>query len=228
MAATMTDTNSRSRTRQVRVPGAPARGAKRQRMSRTGSRQVLTVRGRRVTPEVGDRSKFRFAALAIGVFVLGIAIAMFLSGLSTQQSLQIYEARQTESTLADEVTVLERDAEYLKSTSEIARRAAEMGMVSVGQPAVLVVAEDGTVHEVRPGDPNAQALLDVNGTPMRPEAPTSDPDQTEHVPGMGGIQEPEQPQPQPEPPAAPQPEVVPEPEPVPEMAIAPEPDPAVD
>lgn len=181
-----------------------------------------------MTPEVGDRSKFRFAALAIGVFVLGIAIAMFLSGLSTQQSLQIYEARQTESTLADEVTVLERDAEYLKSTSEIARRAAEMGMVSVGQPAVLVVGEDGAVHEVRPGDPGAQELFDVNGTPMRPEAPTSDPDQTEYVPGMGGIQEPEQPQPQPEPPAAPQPEVVPEPEPVPEMAIAPEPDPAVD
>lgn len=227
MAATMTDTNSRTTIRRDRTTDVAPSSGRRGRMSRVGSRQVLTVRGRRVSTTVTDRSKFRFAGLAILVFVVGIAIAMFLSGLSTAQSLELHEARQAESVLADEVTVLERDAEYLKSTSEIARRASELGMVNVGQPAVLVVAEDGSVHEVRPGDPGAQEILDVNGTPMRPEAPTSDPEQTENVPGMGGIQE-EQPQPQPEMPPAPEPEGAPLPEPAPDMVLLPEPEPAVD
>lgn len=191
MAATITDdaparTIGRGRVDSPAAP-APSRRGKGRRSTyrgRTGSRQVVSLRGRRLTNTTEDRSTVRFAIGSIVVVVLGIMLAMVLSGLSTSQSFQLNEARQEEKRLRDGISVLERDVEFQRSTAEIARRAAEMGMVNVEQPAILVVGEDGAVHEVRPGDPAHQRIVDINGAAVRPDAPTSDPAETENVPGM--------------------------------------------
>lgn len=191
MAATITDdaaarTIGRGRVDSPAAP-APSRRGKGRRSTyrgRTGSRQVVSLRGRRLTNTTEDRSTVRFAIGSIVVVVLGIMLAMVLSGLSTSQSFQLNEARQEEQRLRDGISVLERDVEFQRSTAEIARRAAEMGMVNVEQPAILVVGEDGAVHEVRPGDPAHQRIVDINGAAVRPDAPTSDPAETENVPGM--------------------------------------------
>lgn len=194
MAATITDeTLARPAGRGTAVPrttgpavgparrGRGRRGAYR---GRTGSRQVVSRRGRRLTNTTEDKSAIRFSVVAIAVFVTGIVLAMILSGLSTTQSIQLTEARQQEQSLRDGIEVLERDVEYQRSTAEIARQAAEFGMVNVEQPMILVTDENGVVHEVRAGSPEHQRIVDINGDAVRPDAPTSDPDETRVVPGM--------------------------------------------
>ena len=191
MAATITD-DAPARTigrGSVASPAAPAparrgKGRRSTYRGRTGSRQIVSLRGRRLTNTTADKSTVRFAVGSIIVVVLGIMLAMGLSGLSTSQTFQLSEARQEEQRLRDGISVLERDVEFQRSTAEIARRAAEAGMVNVEQPAILVVGEDGAVHEVRPGDPAHQRIVDINGAAVRPDAPTSDPAETDRVPGM--------------------------------------------
>ena len=179
MAATITD-DAPARTigrGSVASPAAPAparrgKGRRSTYRGRTGSRQIVSLRGRRLTNTTADKSTVRFAVGSIIVVVLGIMLAMGLSGLSTSQTFQLSEARQEEQRLRDGISVLERDVEFQRSTAEIARRAAEAGMVNVEQPAILVVGEDGAVHEVRPGDPAHQRIVDINGAAVRPDAPT--------------------------------------------------------
>src|SRR5699024_7159078 len=146
MAVTITDDAPARTTGRGRVgsPAAPApsrrgKGRRSTLKGRTGSRQVVSRRGRRLTNTTADRSKVHFAIGSIIVVVLGIVLAMVLSGLSTSQSFQLSAARQEEQRLRDGISVLERDVEFQRSTAEIARRATEMGMVNVENPAILVV-----------------------------------------------------------------------------------------
>ena len=59
----------------------------RRRFGRTGSQQVISVRGRRVTTSSRDNHKFAGAAVMIILVVAGIVAAMWLSGISTSTSL---------------------------------------------------------------------------------------------------------------------------------------------
>lgn len=196
MAATITDeTLARPAGRGTTIPrttGPVADPARRGRSrgrggayrGRTGSRQVVSRRGRRLTKTTENNAATRFSVLVVGVFVIGVVLAMILSGLSTTQSIELTEARRQEQSLRDGIEVLERDVEYQRSTAEIARRAAEFGMVNVEQPVILVTDENGVVHEVRAGSPEHQRIIDINGSAVRPDAPTSDPNETRVVPGM--------------------------------------------
>ena len=189
MAATITDDAPARTTGRGRVgsPAAPApsrrgKGRRSTLKGRTGSRQVVSRRGRRLTNTTADRSKVHFAIGSIIVVVLGIVLAMVLSGLSTSQSFQLSAARQEEQRLRDGISVLERDVEFQRSTAEIARRATEMGMVNVENPAILVVGEDGVVHEVR-----RETRAPAHRRHQRRRAPRRadlEPAETENVPGM--------------------------------------------
>lgn len=233
MAAIITDgpRTSRGARGGVATPARrrprPGRGA-----IRLGSRQVVSVRGRRLPTAEADRTRRRNATLIIALAVAAVAAALVLSGFSTQRSLEIAAAREQEKALIDQVEVLERDTEYLRSTAEIARRAAELGMVTPEQPAILVAGPEG-LAEVRPAEAEARGIIDLNGAPTRPAPPTSDPAQTAQVPGMAGPVVEERPGPgrgaltpyAPAPPAAPPaPEQAPAaPPPAPENAPAPPP-----
>ena len=151
---------------------------------RPGSRQQLTVRGRRVTGRnPRDRSVVWTWVVLVALFVAGVTMAMYPSGRTTEQSFELSEARETSTTLSNEIESLNRDVEHASSTQNLAAEATRMGMVVPGQTGVLNV--DGeNVDEVRPADSaEGTPLTDVNGD-VRSQGPTSDPDDTSQVPGL--------------------------------------------
>ncbi len=171
-----------------------ATAVKRKRHSRLGSQQVVVERGRRLTKTTEDRTKFKFGSLAILIVVIGVVIAMVLSGLSTSQTMRLSEAREESRDLANQIAVLERDIAYSGSTAEIARQAGDMNLVQYEQPAILTVDAEGNLVEVRAGSSEYRRLLDINGSgnSRAEHAPTSDPAQTDNVPGMQAPAVPEQ------------------------------------
>lgn len=153
--------------------------------SRIGSKQVISVRGRRVAKEQTDPKKVLNITVAILAAVAAIAFAMYLSGMSTEKQLEISAAQVRERELRNSLEVLERDVAYLRSTGQLAQWAAQEGLVNPQQPAILMLNPEGELVEVRPGDAATQGFVDLNdAAPSRPHQPSSDPAETENVPGM--------------------------------------------
>ncbi|AWB84359.1 hypothetical protein C3E79_07580 [Corynebacterium liangguodongii] len=152
---------------------------------RLGSQQVVSIRGRRVAEVNRARHAFtRVTAVAVPLLIFGVIVAMVLSGLSTGQAFRIQELQARERALGNEVETLNRDAESLKSSSHLAKGAAEAGMVVSQQPGILTVAPDGAVTEARPFNPEAtQPLTDAASDNKRPgdNRATSDRDATAQV-----------------------------------------------
>lgn len=187
-SGTATLTRSDTRTRRPReaapsprriaphIPHSPGRG-------RLGSRQVVSVRGRRVgVPTAAKRRFSTVSAVAIPLLVAGIVLAMVLSGASTNQSFTIQQLQTRERALSNEVESLNRDLEDARSSAEIAQRASAAGMVVPGEPGILAVDEAGAVTEQRPADPEASTrVVDVNGTAPGSGRASSDREATSEI-----------------------------------------------
>lgn len=156
--------------------GAPERGNR-----RLGSRQVVSVRGRRVAPAKKASSLARVSVVAIIMLISGVALAMWLSGLATQQTFRIQQLSSQESQLSNQLETLHRDLENVSSSAEVARRASDMGMVVPQQPGILEASQPGQVEELRPAGPGTSPVIDVNGAPVRPGQASSDPDRTDEL-----------------------------------------------
>ncbi len=146
------------------------------RKGRLGSKQVVSVRGRRVTVASETRRKFSTVTLiALPLLVAGVVLAMFLSGLSTNQSFTVQQLQNRERNLSNEVESLNRDLEDLRSSAEIAQRGSEAGMVVPLQPGIIANDGNGGVNEQRPADPGkVQKVMDVNGAPVQAGRASSD------------------------------------------------------
>lgn len=151
------------------VPHGKSRG-------RLGSQQVVSVRGRRVAPAAAKQNPLvKTGGLAAVLLVVGVAIAMVLSGLSTTQTFTIQELQSQERTLKNEVESLNRDLEDLQSSAEIAQRASESGMLVASEPGVVDVSEDGRFEKKRDFNPESVSpVRDVNGAPTRGTRASSD------------------------------------------------------
>ncbi|MDK8822318.1 hypothetical protein QP980_00340 [Corynebacterium coyleae] len=150
------------------VPHSRGRG-------RLGSQQVVSVRGRRVGTVAAPSRFSAVSALAVPLLVIGIAIAMLLSGVATTQTFTIQQLQSKERELANEVESLNRDLEDRRSAAEIAQRAAGAGMVVAGEPGLVEVMEDGRAEERRPFNPEKVAkIVDVNGEALRQGRASSD------------------------------------------------------
>lgn len=148
-----------------------------------GSRQVLSVRGRRVVAPKADHGTIRFAGLVVVLLVIGVIGMMGLSGLSTDQTFQLQELKEQDSQLTNQLETMKRDVENAKASAEIVRQAADAGYVVSDQPGVLAVQNDGSVREQRAANPGAtRPIVDVNGRPtgMANQA-SSDPAETHAV-----------------------------------------------
>ena len=157
-------------------PLAPNRG-------RLGSKQVVSVRGRRV---VGTAVKRRFStvtAVAIPLLLAGVVLAMVLSGMATHQSFTIQQLQSRERGLHNEVESLNRDLEDVRSSASVAKRAGEAGMVVPGEPGIVAVNGAGEAAEQRPADPEAATkVVDVNDTGAAgARRPSSDKNATSEV-----------------------------------------------
>ena len=163
---------------------APGRSTRRFGGSRVGSRQQVSVRGRRIIAlERGNPKLTRRIVLAVTVFILGVVSIMALSAVTTKQSFQISDAQSRSTTLENEIESLNRDVANAKSSANIAKEASEMGMVTPNQSGIL---EDrgGKIEEARPANAeDGKEVVDVNGEAKRRGA-TSDPNKTERVEGL--------------------------------------------
>ncbi|MDN5581581.1 MAG: hypothetical protein ACTH2Y_00660 [Corynebacterium sp.] len=151
---------------------------------RRGSRQQVSVRGRRVSvPTAKERSVVRTWVVLLLIFVAGVAFAMYLSGKTTEQSFQLSEAQEQSTSLSNELESLHRDVEDASSTQRIAAEASRLGMVAPAQAGVLNVDGD-EVNELRAADSGSTLpITDINGE-VTAQRPTSDPDATDQVPGL--------------------------------------------
>lgn len=151
---------------------------------RRGSRQQVSIRGRRVTVKTAaERSAVWVWVVLLSVAIAGVALAMYLSGKSTEQSFALSEARDTSTSLANELESLNRDVADASSTQRIAEEASLMGMVVPGQAGVLNVEGDH-INELRTANPDSTLpVTDINGD-VESRGPTSDPEQTGDVPGL--------------------------------------------
>lgn len=193
-----------------------------------GSKQVVSVRGRRVGATKRTSMLAKLSAVALGFLIGGVALAMFLSGVSTQQTFQLQQLVAQESQLDNQLESLNRDLENSRSSAEIARQAAEMGLVVPNQPGILAVAENGETAEQRPADLSTRPIIDMHGQPVPSNPASSNPADTEELSdNLEAIPEGESqlPADQPAPAPAPVPEIAPY---APNVAAAPNEDVAQD
>lgn len=148
---------------------------------KTGSRQVLSVRGRRVSS--GKRTSLVAKLLGVSVVLLGagVALAMMLSGISTEQTFRMQQLVAREAQLNNQLETLNRDLEDASSSAELARRASEMGMAVPEQPGVLRVEDNGDIVEQRPSEPGTRPIIDINGQADQPNRASSNPTDTEDL-----------------------------------------------
>ena len=150
-----------------------------------GSKQVVSVRGRRVVAPKARPGVIRFASLIVALLVCGVVGMMALSGTSTKQTFRLQQLRSQDTQLANQLETLRRDVEDAKSAAEVARQASENGFVVAEQPGVLVVQPNGAIEEQRVADPGAtRPIVDVNGRSTRSSNPaSSNPSETREVSG---------------------------------------------
>lgn len=154
----------------------PGRGGR-----RLGSRQVVSVRGRRIGPIKNIGMLPRVSAVAITLLIAGVVLAMWLSGIATQQTFRISQLVAQESQLENQIETLNRDLHSVSSSAELARRAQEMDMVVPQQPGILTREENGEITESRPATQDVSPMIDINGEPIRPGQASTDPNETDEL-----------------------------------------------
>ncbi|MGA9871888.1 MAG: hypothetical protein WBQ44_12200 [Rhodococcus sp. (in: high G+C Gram-positive bacteria)] len=113
-------------------------------------------------------ARIPFVALIIGLLSLGMGLTLLLTTRSAEDSYVLSDAKAQNERLVQERASLQRDVELADSAPELARKAAEQGMVPAANAARLLVAADGSVQVVGTPEP-------AQGTPVAPlDPPESD------------------------------------------------------
>lgn len=172
----------RDRGRTTLTPPKPRFAPHVPRPSRLGSKQVVSVRGRRISTTETKRKFSRVSVLSLPLLVLGIFGAMLLSALSTQQTFTIQQLQSEERALNNEIETLNRNVEDSRAAAELAARADKAGMVVPGQAGIITVNDRGEAVEAGPADPaKTLRVVDVNSDTVRVDRATSDRRATEDV-----------------------------------------------
>ena len=172
----------RDRGRTTLTPPKPRFAPHVPRPSRLGSKQVVSVRGRRISTTETKRKFSRVSVLSLPLLVLGIFGAMLLSALSTQQTFTIQQLQSEERALNNEIETLNRNVEDSRAAAELAARADKAGMVVPGQAGIITVNDRGEAIEAGPADPaKTLRVMDVNSDTVRVDRATSDRRATDDV-----------------------------------------------
>ena len=109
------------------------------------------------TPTRAPAGTAPFVLLIMVLLTGGLVATLWLSTAAAADSYRLDEARQVARDLSEQSERLHRDVEAAQSAPALAAAARAQGMVPAGEPAVLVVAPDGSSQVV--GDPKpAQAV----------------------------------------------------------------------
>lgn len=106
-------------------------------------------------------ARIPFVALIIGLLALGLGLTLLLTTRSAGDSYDLSAAKVVNTELAQQRAALQRDNELAESAPELARKAAELGMVPAKNPARLIVAPAGGVQVVGTPAP-------ADGAPVAP------------------------------------------------------------
>lgn len=164
-----------SRTGTPAIPaqrGAPAAQRAYAKRDERLRRLVGGVRPSRSGPSTRRAQFVLFVMVLLGV---GLVLTLWLSTAAAADSYRLQDARTAAGTLSEQAEQLRREVAVAASAPELARRAVEMGMVPVQDPARLVVGADGAVTVV--GEPvvASRPAPPVVATPPAPVAPPADP-----------------------------------------------------
>lgn len=97
------------------------------------------------------RSRASFVLLMMSLLATGVALTLWLSTQAIADSYRLERMRAETARLEERAEQLQRDVARQESPAELAERARELGMVPSGNPARIVVSEDGKPKLV--GDP---------------------------------------------------------------------------
>ncbi|MGB3373442.1 MAG: hypothetical protein WBA81_22690 [Rhodococcus sp. (in: high G+C Gram-positive bacteria)] len=173
----MTITSSSPRTKRRprstgSAPGSGRSGAASRAYERRQQRAVSlggeSVSGSHATARTGlsttaITARIPFVALIIGLLSLGLGLTLLLTTRSAGDSYDLSEAKLQNERLVQERASLQRDVELADSAPELARKAAELGMIPALNAARIVVGEDGAIQVVgtpAPAQGNPVAPLD--------------------------------------------------------------------
>jgi len=156
-AATIPAQRGKQRRAQQATPGVARPSAATRAYARRDDRlrklvgdRVGRVRLSRVTAVPG---RTPFVLLVMGLLGVGLVATLWLSTAAAVDSYRLTDARTAARSLQEQSEQLHRQVATMESAPEIARRAEQLGMVSIQDPPRLVVAPDGGVTVV--GEPHA-------------------------------------------------------------------------
>lgn len=133
-------------------------------------------------------ARIPFVALIICLLSLGLGLTLLLTTRSAGDSYNLSDAKAYNEKLVQERSSLQRDVELADSAPELARKAAEQGMIPAANAARLLVAEDGSVQvigEPAPASGNPVAPLDPpdsQGTSQSLDSESRNPAQVRNQP----------------------------------------------
>jgi hypothetical protein len=148
-----TSTRPASRDTGTRRPAAPTRPATKPATRTTDTRASGTA---------------PFVLLIMVLLTGGLVATLWLSTAAAADSYRLDEARQVARDLSEQSERLHRDVEAAQSAPALAAAARAQGMVPAGEPAVLVIAPDGSsqvVGDPKPAQPLAPPPVAVPATP---------------------------------------------------------------
>lgn len=152
-------TGTAVRTTPVTIPaqrGAPPVAAPRRDGSQGAARKAYARRDERVRRLVDGRpacvavstGRAQFVLLVMVLLAVGLVATLGLSTAATADSYRLRDERTQAHALSEWSDRLHREVAAMDAAPELARRAGELGMVPVQDPARLVVAADGAVSLV--------------------------------------------------------------------------------
>ncbi|MHA6630134.1 hypothetical protein ACU61A_32235 [Pseudonocardia sichuanensis] len=110
----------------------------------------------------------QFVLLIMVLLAVGLVATLWLSTAAAADSYRLKDATAEARALSEQAERLHREVAVLESAPELARRATELGMTPVQDPARLVVAPGGDVEVV--GEPRA-AVAPAPPVPAQPLVP---------------------------------------------------------
>jgi hypothetical protein len=137
------------------LPGAgqPGRRSAQQKAYARREDRMRRVSGLRPARAATPAGRPQFVLLIMVLLAVGLVATLWLSTAAAADSYRLQDATAQARVLSEQAERLHQEVAVLASAPELARRAGELGMVPVRDPARLVVAPDGTVEVV--GEPRA-------------------------------------------------------------------------
>ncbi|WP_219416604.1 hypothetical protein [Pseudonocardia nigra] len=145
----------------VREPGTQRSATKAYARRDDRLRRLIPGRQPRSAPSTG---RTQFVLLIMVLLAVGLVATLWLSTAAAADSYRLQDAKAEAESLSEQSERLRREVAAMESAPELARRAAQLGMVPVQDPARLVVAPDGSVTVVGEPEPAPPAPRPEPGT----------------------------------------------------------------